>query len=290
MRRILTFFGLIMLVLGGFSVGAPTAHAAPPYGTDKWALLVGVDHFSGKTRSNVGGVGDVQDINQLLINSGWPQDHIRTLTDGAATQQAIREGLRWLVDNSGPNSFSVFHYSGHTKQVSRDPDGDGEAVDEFLWPTDNRFISDFELAQSMNALRGWAWIDLSGCEGAGLADNIATDRHLVTASSQETEKSYENADWHNSVWTFFMVDQGMLQGGADSNRDGRVTLTEAWGWAAHQAAQYTNGQKNGPQHAFMAGGDGTEWLLNPPPPPPPPKPAAPPKKHCMVNLPGVPCI
>lgn len=282
MRRF-TFLGLITVALCAMGLRAPIAHAAPQYGANKWALIVGIDHFSGKTRTNVGSVGDAQDTYNLLVNSGWPQDHIRLLTDHDATQDAIRAGLKWLVDNSDPNSFSVFHYSGHTKQTR-----DGNGTHEFYWPTDNKFISDSEVSDSLRALRGWAWIDLSSCESAGLADNVASARHLVTASSQVNEKSYEDANWHNSVFTGYMVDQGMLQGAADSNHDGRVTLHEAFNYAATNAPSYTASQRQGAQHPYIAGGDGTEWLLNPPPPPPPPPSAAP--KHCMVNLPGVPCI
>lgn len=283
MRRTLSFFGLISLVLGVVALRAPVAHAAPRYGANKWALIVGIDHFSGRTRSNVGSVGDAQDTYQLLVNNGWPQDHIRLLTDHDATQSAIRDGLKWLVDNSDANSFSVFHYSGHTKQTK-----DKNGTHEFYWPTDNKFISDSEVSDSLRALRGWAWIDLSACESAGLADDVASAQHLVTASSQVNEKSYEEADWHNSVFTGYMVDQGMLNGGADNNHDGTVTLQEAFNYAAANAPNYTKGQSQGPQHPYTAGGDGTDWLLNPPPPPPPPPPAA--AKHCTVSLPGIPCI
>jgi len=292
MRRILIFCGLLTLVFGEFVATGPAAHAAPPYGTDKWALLIGIDHFQGRTRSNVGSVGDANDAYNILINMGWPQDHIRLLTDGAATQANIRDGLNWLVANSGPNSFSVFHYSGHVKQISHDPDGDGEAVDEFLWPTDNKFISDGELSNSLRALQGWAWIDLSGCESAGLADSgVASAHRIVTASSQENEKSYEESDWHNSVFSGFMLDKGWLGGQANSDGDNVVNLQEAWNYAARNAPSYTANQKQGPQHPYMMGGDDTTWFLNPPPPPPPPPP---PKKAKKCKVPrfisAIPCL
>ena len=38
----------------------------------------------------------------------------------------------------------------------------------------------------------------------------------------------------------------------------------------------TQGQDYGPQHPYLAGGDGTEWFLDPPAPAPPPQ-SPPPK-------------
>jgi hypothetical protein len=292
MRRILGFFGVVALVFSGLVIHSGSASAAPPYGTNKWALLIGTNVFvkGNKTKQNVGSRGDAEDAYTLLVNNGWPSDHIRLLVDQQATQAAIRDGMKWLVDNSNDSSFSVFHYSGHVRQLTdkKDRDKDGEVTDEFLWPADassratNRYISDNELASYMNQLRGWAWIDISGCEGAGLNDNIASSRHLFTASSQESEKSYEDKNWKNSIFSGLMIDYGMNQKNADANGNGVVTLHEAFNFAAQYAPELTKKQKTKPQHPYMAGGDGTEWLLDPPPPPPPPPP--PKKKNCPLGI------
>src|SRR5262249_44817669 len=156
--------------------------------------------------------------------------------------------------------------SGHVKQISGDPAHDGEKVAEFLWSTDNKFISDHDLATQMNKLQGWAWVNISGCESAGFDNGIASARHLFTASSEENEKSYEDANWHNSIFTGLMVDQGMIHKSADANSDGKVTIQEAFAFAQSNAPVLTAKQKQGPQHPYIAGGDGGAWLLNPPPP------------------------
>src|SRR6185503_15223382 len=99
-----------------------------------------------------------------------------------------RAGLQWLVDRSSPTSFSVFHYSGHVKQLAGDRDHDGEAVDEFLWSQDNVFLADAELADAAHRLRGLGWFDIAGCEAAGFDDGISAPNRLFTASSREAEK------------------------------------------------------------------------------------------------------
>jgi hypothetical protein len=71
------------------------------------------------------------------------------------------------------------------------------------------------------------------------------------------------------------IDQGMLGGAADSNGDRRVTVREAVNWAAPRATELTKGQRNGPQHPVIAGGEDYDLaaLAAPPPPPPPPPPS-----------------
>jgi len=194
-----------------------------------------------------------------LSRNGWPADHIRTLTDEAATAGAIRSGLQWLVDRCDSSSSCVFHYSGHTKEIKAD-DGDAEVLDEALWGTDNRFVPDGEVAGYLKRLPS-LWANFSGCEAAGFDDNISSPHRLVTASSQESEKSYEHPAWKNSIFTGLLVDQGVLQGQADSNHDRIVTRDEAFSFAARLAPQITLKQARGPQHPYMAGGQVGTWLL-----------------------------
>jgi len=251
------------------------AFGAPPQGDDKWALIIGVDHHQGRTRSNVGAVGDANAFHTLLSANGWREDRIRMLTDSGATQAAIRQGLQWIVDNCGPESQCVVHYSGHTKQMNNA--GGSEGLHEYLWPHDNRFISDTEFADYMRRLRGYSWIDISACEAAGFDDGISSPRRLFTAASQEHEKGYEDPSWRQSVWTGLLVERAMFRGQADSNGDGHVSLAEALPWAIEQAPRYSTGQSHGPQHPYRAGGEETDFFA-------PQAPAATPPKQCILLI------
>ena len=226
---------------------------------NRWALVIGVGKFRGRTKPNPGSAGDALDVKELLLRAGWADDHIRLLVDSDATGTAIREGLGWLADRCRRSSSCVFHYSGHVKQY-RASDGDAEAVDEALWGHDNAFIPDGEVAGHLRRLPN-AWINISGCEAAGFDDGVSAPYRLFTASSKEVEKSYEHPQWKNSIFTGLMVDQGILQGGADTNRDGQVTRSEAVEFSFDSAAEITRGQKKGAQHPYIAGGEGGDWLL-----------------------------
>jgi hypothetical protein len=266
-----TALGLVALAVGALAgnrtpVGASTA---PTASSPRWAVVVGITDYQGRTASTAAGAADAADVHDLLVRNGFPEDHVLTLTEGQATAAGIRRALQWLADRSTPDSFSVFHYSGHVKQRGGDRDHDGEAVDEYLWPVDNALISDGELSAAMGRVRGLAWVDIAGCEAAGFDDGLSGPTRLFTASSKETEKSYEDPEWGNSVFTGLEVDQGMLQGRADRDGNGRVSIQEAFAAAAERAPQVTKGQSRGPQHPVSAGGDGSEWFLQGPPPPPP---------------------
>ena len=250
--------------------GAPPAVAAPSPTPDLRAVVVGVNQFLGKTRPNIGAAQDATNAREALIRNGWPESSIRLLTDAAATAANMRSALQWLSENKDPDSYSVFFYSGHVKQMPGDLDHDGEAVDEYLWPYDNQFISDGELAGYLKGIGGNAWIAIAGCEAAGSDDGVSNDKRVFTASSLESEKSYEYPQWSTSVWGGLFVEQGMLQGKADANHDGTVTLYEAAEYATRIAPQMTAGQETGPQHPYLSGGGGggAQKTLRPPPPPP----------------------
>lgn len=256
----------------------PARAAAPGNGPtadhERWALIVGITDYAGRTASTAAGAADAADFREMLLRNGFAPDHIVTLTEREATAGSIRNGLQWLVDRSSPNSFSVFHYSGHVKQIGGDRDRDGEKLDEYLWPYDNRFIADAELADYSRRLEGLAWIDIAGCEAAGFDDGISGPQRLFTASSRENEKSYENPEWNNSVFVGLQIDQAFLQGLGDGDGNGKVSIQEAFAFAAERAPQVTRRQKRGAQNPVGAGGEGPQWFLDGPPPPPPPPPSS----------------
>ncbi|HUR18594.1 MAG TPA: caspase family protein [Acidimicrobiales bacterium] len=274
----------VVVLVGALLASASGASAAPRVSDDRWALVIGAGKQAGKSKGAVGARGDAEAVNQALLNAGFARGHIRLLIDSAATASAIRQGLDWLRANSNDRTFSTFHYSGHVLQRGGDRDKDGEAVDEYLMPYDSRnLISDRELSERLRGVRGWLWADIAGCEAAGFDEGgLSSPRRLVTASSQESEKSFERPDWQMSVFTGLLVDQGMNKRQADPNGDATVSIQAAFRYAAKLAPEMTARQKLGPQHPYMAGGDGPEWHLRPPPPPAPRQAESPSGKLCVV--------
>ena len=225
----------------------PSPRVAGP--TDRWALLVGITRYRSPVHQTVAGAQDAALVRDLLLRSGWRSDHIRLLTDGAATGQALADGLTWLGRHSGGGTFSLFHYSGHVKQ---------QGGHEYLWPVDNAFYPDSSVVTAMRNVRGMSWTSIAGCEAAGFDDGLSSKARLVTASSAVDEKSYENPQWGSSVWVGVLMDQGLRRKEADLNRDGHVTVQEAFRWGAPRATEVTRNQSPyGPQHPYLAGGSGS---------------------------------
>ena len=242
------------LVLASGLLVVNAAQAAPPSNGDRFALLIGIDHFQGATRPNMGAVGDAEDFRDLLVRGGWKSENIRMLIDDGATAGAIRDGLSWLAGRSNDKSFSVFHYSGHVKQ---------SGTTEYLWPHDNQFIADTDVASSLRGVKGFLWADFSGCEAAGFDESLSGPQRLVTAASQSWEKGYElPAELRNSVFTNLMVDKGLIRKSGDANRDGKVSIQEAFRHAENRAPALTAGESHGAQHPYMAGGDGSDWFVD----------------------------
>jgi hypothetical protein len=263
--------GVLAILVALLLAPVGTARAADPPPPPRRALVVGISDYAGGTQDTVGGVGDAWDLTEALKRAGFRPEDVRVLTDRQASAQAIRDGLRWLGDTSADNGLSVFHYSGHVKQIGGDLDRDGEDLDEYLWGADNHFIADGELAGWVKRIRGRTWIDIAGCEAAGFDDGISGPTRLFTASSLEHEKSFEHPEWRNSVFTHLLVDKGMLQGQADTDGKKRVSIQEAFLLAEREAPRVTANQRPSPQHPIMTGGDNKQWYLDLPKPAPTPE-------------------
>jgi metacaspase-1 len=121
------------------------------------ALLVGINQYQDPRNNLKGCVNDVLMMGKLITeNFGFSHENVRLLVDDRATTANIRERLRWLVDDAGPGSVLLFHYSGHGSQV-RDRNGDemDDALDEIICPYDLDWddpFTDDEFAQVIDSI------------------------------------------------------------------------------------------------------------------------------------------
>ncbi len=228
----------------------------------RFAFVVGVQDYAGRTHDTVGSVGDAAAVRRALIGSGWLPGNIRTLTDADATAANIRAGLDWLVSRSTPQTFSLFHYSGHVCIASRGPCDEGSA---YLWSHDNRFIPDTEVVAKLKQVRGKQWMDLSACQGGAFDRGYSSPDRLFTGASQPNETAYEEPKWKQSVWTGLAWDYGYNRGLADPQGKAMdATIGQMAAYGVQQAAAYTAKQARGAQHPVFRGGSGN-WTLKAPP-------------------------
>ena len=239
----------------------PAPRLAPPTvpSDRRFALIVGVTAYRGAVADTIGGSNDAAAAWSVLVAHGWQPKNIKVLTDDKATAASVRAGMTWLVARSAPDTFTMFHYSGHVQRRN------GR---QLLWPVDGDYIPDTEVVGTLGRLRGTSWLSFAGCHAAGFDDGLASAQRLVTASSQVTEKSFEEPEWGMSVWAGTLFDQALTRKLADVDKDARVTMEEALTYAVREAAFVTRFQHlygYSAQHGYVAGGLGGQWSLDAPP-------------------------
>lgn len=239
----------------------PPPKFAQPH--QRFAVIVGVQDYAGRTHDTVGGRGDVTAVRNALLAAGWRSSNIKTLVDGQATAQGIRDALEWLRVRSSDKTFSLFHYSGHVCIESRGPCEAGHA---YLWSQDNRFIPDTEVVSRMKAVRGKQWMDISACEGGAFdVAGYSSPSRMFTGAAQGHETAYEEPRWGQSVWTGLAWDHGFLDGGADpKGRRAKATMAQMASYGVTHAPTYTSKQRRGAQHPVFRGG-AAFWTLSAPP-------------------------
>lgn len=235
-----------------------------------WALIVGINDYAAPTADTVGSRPDARELRDHLRSLGWRSDHILVLTDRDATASAVIEAIRWLASKTDARSTVVFHYAGHEKPYPGDVDADGERRDVALWAADNRLIVDSRLARELGKVRAQRmWLHFAACRAGGFDDpGMAKRGRVLTYSSPEDELSYEDPQVGHSVFGYYTIVEGMVQGLGDADRDGDVTVEEAFRHAEALVWDHTGNR----QHPILVDGVAGQLSLVPPEPDRPQEP------------------
>jgi metacaspase-1 len=157
-------------------------------------LLVGINTYNENQMSSLRGcVNDVQAMANLLTQKcQFKASDIRLVTDKRATATALRERLKWLVDDAKPGDRLFFYYSGHGAQVAtRSPQSEVDGLDEVICPADfdwnnnTSMIRDQEFKKLFSGIpKGveFLWVSDS-CHSGDLSPNF------IRASKSKSKKS-----------------------------------------------------------------------------------------------------
>lgn len=123
--------------------------------TDKWALIVGVDKFSGKSgvRPLRFAANDAKRFADFLIKEGnFAADHVLVLTDEMASRKKILDSLcyRWLPSVVRSDDLVLFYMASHGTPAVTDGDG-GNYLVTHDFDDKNPFESGIQM-QSLGAL------------------------------------------------------------------------------------------------------------------------------------------
>ena len=206
------------------------------------ALLIGINDYAaiippharttpapGRDWPNLAGaVNDVNIMRNMLVALyGFDRNDIVTLTDQAATREAILGGIeQHLVNPAAKDDVILFYYAGHGSQVRNSLSDERDKLDESLVPADSRAgapdIRDKELRMLFNRIldhgaRLTVILDnchsSSGARGLGtgarprgvkpdlrdVADGVTVPRPesrgaLVLAATQDVDAAWETRD------------------------------------------------------------------------------------------------
>ncbi|MEA2342568.1 MAG: hypothetical protein QOF63_737 [Thermoanaerobaculia bacterium] len=232
------FFARLFAACAMLAAGLQVA-AAP----HRRALLVGINDYTasslavhpqtapapGRDWPNLGGaVNDVNTMRDMLVALyGFDRNDIATLTDQAATRDAILGGIEQLLVNpAAKDDVVLFYYAGHGSQVRNSASEERDKLDESLVPADSRIgppdIRDKELRMLFNRIldRGARLTVIldnchssSGARGLGtgarprgvkpdlrdVADGVNVPRPesrgaLVLAAAQDVDTAWETRD------------------------------------------------------------------------------------------------
>jgi uncharacterized caspase-like protein len=277
--------GLNPLVLStpasrGFEAESATtpAPAAPPVKPgpveQKWALVVGIGHFTDKQIPQLNYTGaDATAFAAALKDpsiGAFPADHVSVLTDDQATTKNIKEALNAIARQARPNDLVVIYVATHGTPRTTDTAGganylityDTEAYSGTSLNEDALYATAYpmvELANAvstrMKALRTAVFLDTcysggaagdNGSQTGSALANTAPSGSMLThmsdgtgrivmAASEVNEESLESNQLHHGYFTYFLLQ--VLKNGK-----GQTPLSQVYTSVAQQVSQSVSSQ------------------------------------------------
>jgi hypothetical protein len=177
-----------------------SAAAVPP--AKLAALLIGVNHAAGHAPLE-GAVKDATNLQQALVEYGFPEANIVLLTEREATASRILAELDRLAARVPPDGRAVFAFAGHTRLVG--------GVPHFV-AADGGLIPAGTIAAKLARVRAPTWVALPTCFAGGYAlPGIIGPRRIATFSSSADQETYELGS-AGSWLILYMVEYAMLDG------------------------------------------------------------------------------
>ena len=236
-----------------------------------WAVVIGINDYP-NVRQLKFAVNDAKAFYDYLVSrSHIPAENVTLLLDQEATLTRLRSTLgTHLKRKAGKDDMVIIYFAGHgsTEKDVMSPDGDG--LEKYLLPYDadrrDFYASALpmrEISHIFNRVRSERLVFLadscySGASGGrtigitGTRSDISETflyrvtsgkgRVIITASGAN-EVSAEKDDLKHGVFTYYLLEG--LRGKADADKDGLITVDEAYRYVSDQVPRAT-GQEQHP--------------------------------------------
>ncbi len=249
-----------------------------------WAVVVGINDYPHATKLKYA-VNDAKTFHRLLVTQNKiPEENVTLLIDKAANLSSLRSTLGTkLKNNAGKEDMVIIFFAGHgaTEPDTLSPDGDG--LEKYLLPYDAdpddlyaTAIPMREISHIFSRIRAQRLVFIadscySGASGGrtvrmtgmranisdAFLDRIARGRGtVIITASGANEVSVEKDELEHGVFTHYLIEG--LQGKADTNKNGLITVDEAYSYVSERVSRAT-GQE---QHPIKKGAVEGELILS----------------------------
>jgi len=255
---------------GGFSERVVTVHRTEMQ-KNVWAVVIGINDYRNACPLRYA-VNDARAFySHLTDHTGIPTENVTLLLDQDATLGRLRSTLGTVVKNkAGKNDMVVVYFAGHgaTERDAMSTDGDG--LEKYLLPCDadprDLYASALpmrEVSHIFQRIRSERLIFIvdacySGATGGRtisatgfranisdtFLDRLASGRGtVILTASAANEVSAESEQFQHGVFTYYLLQA--LQGEADADKDGAISVDEAYAYVSKEVPRET-GQEQHP--------------------------------------------
>ena len=236
-----------------------------------WAVVVGINDYPQLPKLKYA-VNDATEFHRLLVEKNRvPTENITLLLNDQASLKNLRSTLGTKLKNAaGLDDMVIIFFAGHgaTERDAMSADGDG--LEKYLlpWETDpadlystampmreiayifDRIRSDrliFIADACYSGASGGRTISVTGTRANitdGFLERITGGRgKVIITASAANEVSVEKDELQHGVFTYYLLEG--LRGAADTDRDGTVTVDEAYRYVSEKVPRAT-GQEQHP--------------------------------------------
>jgi uncharacterized caspase-like protein len=264
------------------SAPTPTPPVRPGPVQQKWALVIGIGHFTDSEIPRLSyTTADATAFAAALKDPAigqFPADNVHVLTDEQATTKNIKEQLNWIARHAEANDLVVIYVATHGTPRAVDTAGgtnylvtyDTEAYKDANYDEDALYATAYpmvELANAvatrMKALRTVVFLDTCYSGGAAGQDAPAVTEKLantapseamlshmslgtgriVMSASQNNEESLESDQLRHGYFTYYLLQ-------ALKNGKGMTPLSQVYASVAQQVSQSVSA-RGAHQHPVM---------------------------------------
>jgi hypothetical protein len=243
----------------------------PPFGGDRWAVVVGVSDYRPGVQSLQYADDDARLVYDFLLSprgGGFAPEKTRLLLNADATNQALRDALFVFLRQAKKEDLVLIYFSGHGASEPGRPDlvyllthdADPDRLPSTAFAMDdvstalNRYVSSERVLIVADACHSGAILGLPTMRS--LDDESALlNRYLqelsksapgraVFTASEAREQSREGEQWGggHGVFTYHFVEG--LRGKADRDGNGIVTLGEAIEYTRNRVQEDTQSRQH----------------------------------------------